>query len=133
MAGFDFHDIRRSMDVYTIDGVYVGTVLDIIPGAVVRNDEQAHERAHQSSEISGEMLGPMPTRPLGNSGPERQSAREWYAAKPDRASPIGAGAIRVGRWWGLRGRRTIPMDAVQTVSLERVVLKLKKEELAPDW
>lgn len=130
MSSFDFADIRPSMDVYTLDNVYLGTVLDIMPGPHAADSELVPESARQSSEISGEMLGPMPTTPLGNRGPGTQSAREQYAVKPDDTRPIGRGAITVGKWWGLVGRRTIPLDAVQTVSLERVVLKLTKEELA---
>jgi len=60
-----------------------------------------------------------------------QSASQRYATSPDDARPIGAGAIRVGRWWGLLAQRTVPLDDVQTVSLERVVLRLKRAELEP--
>jgi hypothetical protein len=35
----------------------------------------------------------------------------------------------VGRWWGLRGRRTIPLSQVFAISLERVILTLTAEEL----
>ena len=71
----------------------------------------------------------MPTQPLGNPGPSTQSAHALYAVQSDGAEPLGRGAIEVGKWWGLVGRRTIPLDAVQTVSLERVVLRLKQAEL----
>jgi hypothetical protein len=42
---------------------------------------------------------------------------------------FGQGAITVGRWWGLIDRRTIALDAVQIVSLERVVLRLRRHQL----
>ncbi|MCZ7575324.1 MAG: hypothetical protein M5U01_42785 [Ardenticatenaceae bacterium] len=129
MGNFDFRDIRPSMDVYTLDNVYLGTVLGLIPGLPTSGGDQVPREARQSSEINGEMLGPMPTRSIGNRGPHTQSAHELYAVKLNTARPIGMGAIRVGRWWGLVGRRTIPLDAVQTVSLERVVLRFKQEEL----
>ncbi|HEU4792022.1 MAG TPA: hypothetical protein VFS96_00020, partial [Nitrolancea sp.] len=87
------------------------------------------EDARQSSTISGEMLGPAPTEEIGNRGPVTQSARERYAVELNSAHYIGEGAFRVGRWWGLLGRRTIPMDAVQTVSLERVVLRLTRHQV----
>ncbi len=126
---FDDRDIRPSMDVYTRDNVYLGTIRAVVPGSATPDGERVLETARQSSTISGERLGPMPTAPLGNSGPERQSARALYATEPDAARPLGRGAIEVGRWWGLVGRRTIPLDAVQAVSLERVVLKLTADEL----
>ncbi|HEX7025306.1 MAG TPA: hypothetical protein VF187_10860 [Gemmatimonadales bacterium] len=126
---FDFRDIRPAMDVYTLDNVYLGTVLAIIPGPAAEPSQRVPANAMESSEISGEMLGPAPTQTVGNRGPANQSARARYAVKPDAKQIIGHGAITVGRWWGLRGRRTIPMDAVQTVSLERVVLRLTADEL----
>lgn len=129
VSSFDVRDIRPTMDVYTLDNVYLGTVLAVVPGAVLPQGEHVPESARQSSEVSGEMLGPMPTRPLGNAGPDRQSARESYAVRPDAARSIGRGVLRVGRWWGLLDRRTIPVDDVQTVSLERVVLKRTKDDL----
>lgn len=129
MRSFDSRDIRSSMDVYTLDNAYLGTVLDIAPGPQSSDDRLVPESARQSSEINGEMLGPMPTQSIGNHGPRVQSADNQYAATPDQACSIGQGAITVGNWWGLRGRRVIPLEAVQAVSLERVVLKLKKAEI----
>ena len=37
----------------------------------------------------------------------------------------------VGRWWGLIGRRTIRLDQIMSLSLERVILKQTYEELSP--
>ena len=130
--GFDRRDIRPTMDVYTLDNAYLGTVLAIIPGREPSPEESAPAPGREASTISGESLGPMPTQPVGNVGPETQSARAGYAAHPDGAERLGRGALTVGKWWGLAARRTIPLDAVQTVSLERVVLKLKRDEL-PAW
>lgn len=125
---FDNRDIRRTMDVYTLDNHYLGTVLEVIanPARVAR--EQIPADALQSSAVSGELLGPMPTLPIGNLAPERQSASQRYATAPDGA-PIGDGALWVGHWWGLRGQRRIPIADVQAVSLERVVLRLKRAEI----
>jgi hypothetical protein len=125
---FDYRDIRPAMDIYTLDNVYLGTVLQITPGPV-RAAERVDDAARQSSKVSGELLGPMPTQPLGNPGPIAQSARADYATTPDDARPIGEGALTVGKWWGLVDRRRIPLDAVQTVSLERVVLRLRAAAL----
>ena len=126
---FDRRDIRPSMDVYTLDNVYLGTVLAVVPGLEPPVGESAPAPGRETSATSGEMLGPMPTQPLGNAGPETQSARAEYATRRDGAERLGHGTLTVGKWWGLAARRTLPLDAVQTVSLERVVLKLKRDEL----
>lgn len=127
---FDNRDIRPSMDVYTHDNVYLGTVLKIIPErGMPATADQPVDGSTQSSAVSGELMGPMPTMPIGNPGPHTQSARAGYTTQPDSARPLGQGTLRVGKWWGLLGRRTLPLDAVQTVSLERVVLRLLKTEL----
>ena len=126
--GFDASDIRRGMDVYTRDNVYLGSVLDVRPAATDRERRTPQERANsdaadQSRAQNGELFGPMPTAPLGNSGPSVQSAARAYASSPDSARPLGRGTLTVGRWLGPIGRRTVSLDEVQTVSLERVVLR----------
>ena len=126
---FDRRDIRPSMDVYTLDNAYLGTVLAVVRGPEPPAMESPPTPDREASAIGGESLGPMPTRPVGNTGPETQSARAQYAAQPDGAERLGRGALKIGKWWGLAARRTIPLDAVQTVSLERVVLKLTRDEL----
>ena len=128
--GFDLADIRPGMDVYTLDNIYLGSVLEVRPGPVDRAArEPVPDGARQSSAVSGELLGPAPTAPLGNPGPTTQSAANDYAVRPADARPIGQGAIRVGRWWGLRGARVIPAAEIQTVSLERVMLRRSRYEL----
>jgi hypothetical protein len=118
---FDWRDIRKTMDVYTLDNVYLGTVLSITPGPTGA-PEHTPPTSHQSSILNGELLGPMPTQPIGNRASLKQSASANYGTAAD-AAPLGAATMLVGKWWGLAGRRVIPLDAVQTVSLERVVLK----------
>jgi hypothetical protein len=124
---FDSSDIRRAMDVYTRDGVYLGVVLSLRAAAVPPLRVPSPE--HASSAVSGELLGPMPTQTLGNSGPIRQAAREGFASAPDTALPL-QGEIVVGRWYGLLGTWRVPLDAVQAVSMERVVLRLRRDELS---
>lgn len=121
---FDRRDLRPTLDVYTADNVYLGALLrvDAAPG---RSAPQPPER---SSTVSGELLGPQPTAPLGNTGPHSQAATAAYATTPD-AAPLGQGTFSVGRWWGLRERRTLPLSAIQSVSLERVVLTLRRDQL----
>lgn len=123
---FDTRDIRKAMDVYTPDNEYLGTVLRIIPGAP--SQDQARPTAQQTSHVSGKLLGPMPTQPLGNQASRKQSASADYATTAD-ATPLGAGSLVIGRWWGLVGRRVILLTDIQTVSLERIVLKRRKTEL----
>ncbi len=124
---FDRRDIRTKMDVYTLDNVYLGTVIGIRLGPAQARDRTVFP-AYQTSSVHGELLGPMPTQPIGNLAPLKQAASTSYGTGPD-AEPIGAGALVVGRWWGLVERRVIPLTDVQTVSLERVVLKWREAEL----
>lgn len=124
---FDCRDIRVWMDVYSCDQVYLGTVLKIRRGSP-RIQERILPTALQTSSVSGERLGPMPTQPIGNLAPRIQSASAGYATTPD-AEPLGAGELVVGKWWGLLERRVIPIADVQTVSLERVVLTRRAAEL----
>ena len=126
---FDRRDIRLTMDVYTSDNVYLGTVLEIIVGPAMPAGELAPDHVDEVSAVNGELLGPMPTQTIGNTGPNTQSASAHYGAEPDTAQPLGRGRIVVGRWWGLVGRRTIPLEAVQAISMERVILKLSKDAL----
>lgn len=126
--GFDRRDIRRGMDVYTLDNVYLGSVLRVIPGPQAPSAWTYPDELRQTGLIDGELLGPMPTQMIGNRGPRTQSARGKYATQTDDRRPIGRGALVVGRQF-LPGRRTIPLDAVLSVSLERVVLKYRANEL----
>jgi hypothetical protein len=127
--GFDRRDIRRAMDVYTRDNVYLGVVRRIHRGVAPLPEEQEDEGARQSSAVDGESLGPMPTRVVGNPGPRSQAAGARYAVGPDGAEPLGDGALEVGRLRGMVGRRTIPLGLVQSVSFERVILRVTREEL----
>ncbi len=127
---FDQRDVRRSMDVYTLDNAYLGTVLRVLPGELAPAVEQVRPGALQSSQVNGEALGPMPTQALGNRGPVSQSAAGRYAVDSDGAQPVGSGGrLVLARWWGLRGRRVVAMDDVLAVSLERVVLRLRRDQL----
>ncbi len=126
---FDHRDIRVSMDVYTLDNAYLGTVINVVPGPPALSGEGVLAEALQTSVTNGEMFGPVPTQMNGNPGPKTQSAAALYATEPDTASSLGEGSIKVGKWWGLIGRRTIPLSDIQTVSLERVVLKHRSQDL----
>lgn len=126
---FDRRDIRPSMDVYTLDNIYLGSVLGVIAPDVAIPHGRPVEAARQTSAISGELLGPAPTEPIGNPAPRVQSAAARYATGSDGARSLAGGAIWVGKWHGLIGRRLIPIEAIQTVSLERIVLRVTAAEL----
>ncbi len=130
---FNRSDIRPAMDVFTRDNWYLGVVLLIIPGPLptVRQAgiEPVSHRSLEHSSISGELLGPMPTQGVGNTGPIAQSAKARYAINADTFVSLGHGSIIVGKWYGLFGRKKFPLHTVQTVSLERVVLRLIHAEL----
>ena len=125
---FDRRDIRPGMDVYTHNNVYLGNILSIQPGLATGDNpiaEGARVKGHplHGSTSSGELLGPMPTQPLGNRAPIVQSSHAGYAATADNARSLGQGHLTVGKWYGLLGKQIISLDRVQTVSLERVVLR----------
>ncbi len=126
---FNRRDIRKTMDVYTSDNVYLGTVLAVTAGVPVRLEQNAAPPPDPRSEVNGELLGPMPTMAVGNLGPLNQGAQGGYATVADSTDVLGAGSLVVGKWWSLRGRYVIPLDAVQTVSLERVILRVSKDQL----
>jgi hypothetical protein len=135
MSSFDQRDIRRTMDVYTADNVYLGTVLRIesqpdTPSAhtetIDRQPQVFHNPEHA---FNGEQLGPASTAQMGNQGPTTQSALNKYGASSDAAVAIGRGSLHVGKWWGLAGKHILPLDAVQAVSLERVVLRIRADDL----
>ena len=126
---FDIRDIRRPMDVFTLDGAYLGTVREVRP-APTPTAEPPPEPSRRASEVSGEALGPAPTVEVGNRGPHTQGAANGYAARPDGAQAIGRGSIVVGRWGRYLGGRTFSVDDVLAVSLERVVLRHTHAELS---
>ncbi len=127
--GFDCRDIRPSMDVFTRDNAYLGAVLAVVPGELGPRAECVDTDVLQESQVNGELLGPMPTQAFGNRGPSSQGAAALYASPPDDAEPIGRGSIIFGTWWGLIACRTVPIEDVLNVSLERVILKQAKDQL----
>ena len=135
---FDDRDVRRCMDVFTLDTVLVGTVVWIRRG---RDRRPATEAAmgdlSAASLVNGESLGPIPTASVGNGGPRTQGARYRFASRADRAerlldraellvlrTPIGPDLRHP-----LPRLRRVPLAAVQTVSLERIVLGVTDAEL----
>ncbi len=120
-------DIRWLMDVYTFDGAYLGNVLWI------RAEQRGNRTASptplsEPGRFDGEAIGPMPTQALGNTGPHVQSGQFDYATGAPRGSALEGGSMLVGKYFGLIGRHWISLDDVQTVSLERVILRTRSSE-----
>jgi hypothetical protein len=145
---FNARDLRRWMDVFSSDGVYLGTVVWIIhqpatPGphspAWERGSSAGVSSSLSGASFSGESLGPMPTAALGNGGPGRQSAATNHASAP--APGTGRHARRPAELVVLRmltslnwstfrpSVRRIPVSMVQAASLERIVLSATDAEL----
>ncbi len=125
---FDTRDLRVGMDVYSADWVYLGTVRRVHLGPAA-STRPLCPRSCEGSHVSGELLGPQPTAPLGNPGPVTQAAGSGYATTPDDALPLGVGVIAVGRLPLPLGWRWIPISDVQVVSFERVVVGRTAAEL----
>ncbi len=122
--GFRTSDIRRKMDVYTLDGVHLGTVTRVFPGdisAPVAGSGLAGTAG--AREFDGEAIGPAPTRSVGNPGPGTQSPENAYGTRAHSGDGLGNGEIEIATIAGLFGRRRLPLSEVQTVALERVVLR----------
>lgn len=124
----DTRDLRIGMDVYTADWVYLGTVRRVRRGPAP-STRPVRALPSEGSSVSGELLGPQPTAPLGNPGPSVQTAANGYATVPDDALPLGAGTIAVGRLALPLGWHWIRVSDIQVVSLERVVLGRTAAEL----
>ena len=89
---------------------------------------------HIGTQMLGEEMGPVPTIQFGNHGPERQSAGQHYATAPhddDRQAQylvVRPGRINLGI---LTPPLWIPINAVRSISMERVVLDVEDESSMP--
>lgn len=117
-------DIRRSMDVYGLDGAWIGTVLQVRLGEKSGDNGPDNPPFTPDTRVfDGESLGPAPTRAVGNFGPATQAPEHRYGASTRTGEPLGTGEMRVGTLFTMFGRRWISLDEVQTVSMERVILR----------
>jgi hypothetical protein len=117
-------DIRRNMDVFGLDGQRIGTVIRVSADHTARTSVPDNPPfTPDVREFDGEATGPAPTRSVGNAGPATQAPEHRYGAATTSGESLGNGSFQVGTWYGLFGRRWISLDEVQTVSLERVVLR----------
>ncbi len=89
---------------------------------------------HLEPRTSGESLGPFPTGSVGNTGPRRQSAANAYATASDTsARDIVAFAVRPGRLGLFRSPFYVPIGAIRSLSLERIVLDRQREQIPASW
>jgi hypothetical protein len=116
---FTTRDIRPGMDVYDTTGRRLGSVGRVTPLAAPPLPASIPD--DRSSDVSGEMLGPMPTQTIGNTGPRQQSANNAFAARNTADAPE-VGGFAVTSWWPLPIGRTVQAAQVMNVSLERVVI-----------
>jgi hypothetical protein len=117
-------EIRRSMDVFSLDGEKIGTVIRVLAGPEPPSSEEASVPGKpQEREFDGEAIGPAPTRAAGNFGPATQSPEHGYGVKATGGESLGDGAMLIGTVYGMFFRKWIPLREVQTVSMERIVLR----------
>lgn len=128
IGDFDHRDIRVSMDVWTADNQYLGTVRRVTGSGTATRPHMEPPRRLEGG-FSGEAIGPASTQSIGNTGPVAQAAHAAYATNGDGAKCLGGGTMTVGHWAGLIKRRSIALDLVQSVSLERIILRLTKAQL----
>jgi hypothetical protein len=153
--------VRRGMDVYNADqSRYIGTVIGVTAGG--RETAGAGPRETGSSEEAregnpalvheeqatvsptdvklkqqlGEEMGPVPTMRFGNTGPVNQSAGRHYATGTEGdLSEIVSLTVRPGRinLGFLTGPLWIPASAIRSISMERVVLSVRGDEIPREW
>jgi len=154
---FTERDLRRGLDVFSLDNVYLGTVIWIRwdenaftpdPSPVREGGKHAvpvsplprtGEGLGVGVSFSGERLGPMPTSSIGNSGPVRQASATKYATQT-----VGPGSARVRRpaellifrwlvslnWATARPvLRRVPAGLIHLISLERIILSVNASEM----
>ena len=119
MASLDLRNVRRGMDVYGRDGVWLGSVLRV-EGSGGGSDVPVTTYPNSAGSFDGERLGPGSTHSIGNSGPDAQRRLA------DRGPGDGGESVSnllIGRWFGLLGRQTIDAGRIVNVSMERVVIE----------
>jgi hypothetical protein len=91
---------------------------------------------HVGRQQLGEEMGPFPTMEVGNTGPKRQSAGDHYAtAVKDLTPDVLYFAVRPGRLNGgpLTRPLYVPTSAVRSVSMERIVLDVQRDQIPASW
>ncbi len=153
--------IRPGMDVYSAyQNQYLGSVVRVWQGRgaassagtpsrdsgntlAAGNAPMVHEEGnvvghaeYRGNRVLGEDLGPFPTGAAGNSGPLNQSAgHEFATGRADPLANVRYFAVRPGRInLGLLTRPFyVPTSAIHSLSMERVVLDVQREEMPAAW
>jgi hypothetical protein len=138
-VSFDVRDLRLGMDVFSSDGVYLGSVIHVARRP--RSDPTLTAAARLKNRatgpsFSGETLGPMPTTRLGNRGPAHEQEPSDYATRLATQSDSEPAELVVFRclvaldWRTLWPRlRRYPVSLVLHTSHERIVLAATAAEL----
>lgn len=123
-TGFRSSDIRPGMDVFSLDGVQIGSIIQVLSGSESSGGNGLRPAGVPvCRRFDGESTGPAPTRDVGNFGPATQSPENRYATGPEHGTSLGNGEMLVGTLFARFRRRRISLDEVQTISMERVVLR----------
>ncbi len=153
--------IRPGMDVYSAyQNQYLGSVVRVWQGTgaassagqpsrdagntlAAGNAPMVHEEGnvvghaeHRGNRVLGEDLGPFPTSAAGNSGPLNQSAEhEFGTGRADPLANVRYFAVRPGRInLGLLTKPFyVPTSAIHSLSMERVVLDVQREQMPAQW
>lgn len=132
--------IRRGMDVYDADqSAYIGSVVRLVTapsdrGTKANRGVTSEEDGGRHLSGIGEELGPFPTAELGNRGPTTQSAAQDYGTQEgDGPAAIRGIVVRPGRLNPLSRPLYIPVRAVRSVAMDRLILDLPKSELPGEW
>jgi hypothetical protein len=150
--------VRKGMDVWdAYQEHYLGSVVGVRRGSLpatsgahspekedtvesrplVHEEGQAAEHAgSQGQRTNGESMGPFPTISAGNHGPTTQSAGANYATgQTDEQTNVISFAVRPGRLnFGILTRPFyVPSTAVQSISMERVVLDVRGNDIPTEW
>lgn len=103
--------------------------------ALVHEEDHTVSPSHyQGQRTLGEEMGPFPTIAMGNTGPGRQSAGQNYAIdQPEETAGSACFVVRPGRINPLARPLYIPVSAVHSISLERVVLGVQRNAIPAEW
>ncbi len=141
MSAIDRHHaprltIRRGMDVYDTDQTeYIGSVIEVVAGeSPVSGGDQKSADVSSNGHVFGEELGPFPTISLGNTGPASQSkARQYGTRNHDLYQSVTGVVVRTGRRNPLARPLYIPFDAIRSMSMDRLILDVRKSDMPVDW
>jgi len=129
--------IRRGMDVYDTDQTdYIGSVIEVVASESPVNTSGESKTADASSKghVFGEELGPFPTISAGNTGPASQSkARQYGTRNHDLYESVTGVVVRPGRRNPIARPLYIPLDAIRSISMDRLILDVRKSDMPSDW